>query len=307
MSQTQTSGGSTTTTAYRYLGDTNALTRETLTGGTTTTRKYSYDALGERVTFSDGASRFSYLYDPHGSVSLLLDQSSAVKASYGYSAYGSANTAISKTAAGFTDRNPYRYEAKRLDPGSNSYDMGARRYSPGTGRWLQQDLYYGAFDNLGLAQDPLNANRYLFTGANPINYLELDGHRLDIRDYVGDPRPFKHRSNPDEQYAEGLIEVISNATITSKTFREYAGACAEGAALARVSGASPGTTAAMCAIEVSLKMAESRDGNIAKGARIVEAVLYVAHARRAVYNRLGVPTLREIIQEYRGYVQTAHP
>ncbi len=179
VSQTQTSGGSTTTTAYRYLGDTNALTRETLSGGTNTTRKYSYDALGNRISFSDGANRFSYLYDPHGSVSLLLDQSSAVKASYGYSAYGSANTAISKTAAGFTDTNPYRYEAKRLDTGSNSYDMGARRYSPGTGRWLQQDLYYGAFDNLGLAQDPLNANRYLFTGANPITYVELDGHRFD--------------------------------------------------------------------------------------------------------------------------------
>ncbi len=111
-------------------------------------------------------------------MSLLIDQSSAVKASYGYSAYGSANTAISKTAAGFTDTNPYRYEAKRLDTGSNSYDMGARRYSPGTGRWLQQDVYYGAFDNLGLAQDPLNSNRYLFTGANPITYVELDGHVL---------------------------------------------------------------------------------------------------------------------------------
>ncbi len=54
--------------------------------------------------------------------------------------------------------------------------MGARRYSPATGRWLQQDQYYGAFDNLGLAQDPLNSNRYLFTGANPINYIETDGH-----------------------------------------------------------------------------------------------------------------------------------
>ncbi len=111
-------------------------------------------------------------------MSLLLDQSSAVKASYGYTAYGSANTAISKTASGFTDTNPYRYEAKRLDPGSDSYDMGARRYSPGTGRWLQQDVYYGAFDNLGLAQGPLNSNRYLFTGANPITYIELDGHVL---------------------------------------------------------------------------------------------------------------------------------
>ena len=47
--------------------------------------------------------------------------------------------------------------------------MGARRYSASSGRFLQQDIYYGAIDNLGLAQDPLTANRYLFTGANPVN------------------------------------------------------------------------------------------------------------------------------------------
>jgi hypothetical protein len=33
-----------------------------------------------------------------------------------------------------------------------------------------------ALDNLGLSADPLNSNRYLFTGANPINFIELDGH-----------------------------------------------------------------------------------------------------------------------------------
>jgi RHS repeat-associated protein len=54
--------------------------------------------------------------------------------------------------------------------------MGARRYSPSVGRWLQQDMYYGALDNLGLSQDPLTANRYAFLGANPVNYVEFDGH-----------------------------------------------------------------------------------------------------------------------------------
>jgi hypothetical protein len=54
--------------------------------------------------------------------------------------------------------------------------MGARHYFPAQARWFQQDLYADALANLGLSTDPLNSNRYLFTGANPINYVELDGH-----------------------------------------------------------------------------------------------------------------------------------
>ena len=122
-------------------------------------------------------TRYSYLYDPHGSVSRVLDQSNNVKANYSYSAYGSPTTGLTKIASGFIPTtNPYRYTAKRFDTGSNTLDMGARRYSAGTGRFLQYDQYAGALDNLGLSLDPINANRYAFTGANPINYIEDDGH-----------------------------------------------------------------------------------------------------------------------------------
>jgi RHS repeat-associated protein len=178
ISETETHSGSTRTTQFTYVGTTNAVSKEVVTGSTSTTKKYAYDGLGQRATVTDGANRYSYLYDAHGSVSLLVDQSNAVDASYAYSAYGSTNPAISKTAAGFIDRNPYKYTSKRFDSGSGTYDMGARRYSPKAGRWLEQDLYYNALDNLALSLDPLYSNRYLFTGANPINFVELDGHLL---------------------------------------------------------------------------------------------------------------------------------
>jgi RHS repeat-associated protein len=59
-----------------------------------------------------------------------------------YTAYGNANAALTKTASGFDPRrNPYRYTGKRLDSGSGTYDMGARRYSASTGRFLQYDLF----------------------------------------------------------------------------------------------------------------------------------------------------------------------
>jgi RHS repeat-associated protein len=54
--------------------------------------------------------------------------------------------------------------------------MGARRYSPSTGRFLQYDVYYDALEDFGLAEDPINQNRYVLAGANPVNFVEIDGH-----------------------------------------------------------------------------------------------------------------------------------
>jgi RHS repeat-associated protein len=188
ISQTETHSGQTTSSAYSYIGDTNALSAETLTGASNTTRKYSYDAHGRRLTLSDGANRYSYLYDHHGSVSLLIDQGNTVKASYGYTGYGSANSSLTKLAPGFNaNANAYRYTGKRYDTGSGTYDMGARRYSAATGRFLQQDLYYGALGNLGLSNNPYSASRYQFTGANPINFVEYDGHYFVADGDFGDP------------------------------------------------------------------------------------------------------------------------
>lgn len=152
------SPSTTTTYDFTYVGVTNALSKEVLTGATATTKRYAYDVFGQRATITEGANRYSYLYDPHTSVSLLIDQANAVKESYGYTAYGAANAALTKSASGFDNqsvpKNPYRYTGKRLDSGSGTYDMGARRYSAGTGRFLRYDVFYDVLQNLGLSADP---------------------------------------------------------------------------------------------------------------------------------------------------------
>ncbi len=179
--KTSTEAGVTTTTEMVYLGVSDAVVRETETGASTKTRSYAFDVLGDRVglseTISGGGSRWSYVYDPLGSVELLLDQANTVMAAYGYTAYGDTNTTLTKSAAGFTpNTNLYRYTGKRWDPAARDYDMGARTYMPAVGRWFQQDAYADALDNLALSTDPLTQNRYAFTAANPVNYIEIDGH-----------------------------------------------------------------------------------------------------------------------------------
>ncbi len=182
--------GTERTTSFSYLGLTSQQTREVQTNstGTLVAKDYSYDALGRRLSmtntpYSGGtaqpATTYTYGYDAHGSASELLDSSGGTKASYGYRPYGQPDSDLSK---GDTDTispfNPFRYSAKRYDTGSATYDMGARRFGPDTSRFLNQDLFYGALDNLGLSTDPLTDNRYALAGGNPISYKEWDGHMV---------------------------------------------------------------------------------------------------------------------------------
>jgi RHS repeat-associated protein len=206
------SGDADRTTSFSYLGLTNLVAGETQTdptGSPLTTRSYSYDAWGHRIAMTDqpngqaSPDAFTYAYDVHGSVSLLIDDASSATASYGYTPYGGADDEL--TSGDFDPANPtedqdreasplnaFRYSGRRLDTGSGSIDMGARRYGPDTGRFLQRDFLAGALGDLGLSLDPLTQGRYNYAGGNPISFVEWDGHRFFLNGIgagAGAPRP----------------------------------------------------------------------------------------------------------------------
>ena len=177
------------TTDFSHLGLSNLVTREDVSGDSKSASKtYSYDAYGHRISMTDDPKdqtkpdeTYTYAYDVHGSVSMLLDKAGTVKASYGYTAYGEKDGALTNEGAGVDDKDPlnaYRYTAKRFDSGSGTLDMGARRFAPDTGRFLQDDVYRGALSNLALATDPLTQNRYSLAGGNPLSFVEVDGHMV---------------------------------------------------------------------------------------------------------------------------------
>jgi YD repeat-containing protein len=209
-----TGTGNDRTTTFTYQGMSNQTTEEKQTGGTNPrTKTFSYDSYGHRLSMTDTATgstaepdKYTYSHDVHSSVSQLINDTGQVKASYGYDAYGGADAPSSDPQAlttGDTNNlaptNPYRYTSRRMDSGtasSNStpspvpngsagYDMGARRYGPDTGAFLQQDMYAGALSNLGLSLDPLTQNRYALAGGNPISYIETDGHNA-LSDWLSD-------------------------------------------------------------------------------------------------------------------------
>ena len=170
------------------------------------TKSYSYDAFGRRIGLEDRrpdarepVRDSTYAYDAHGNVSLLINREGVAKAQYGYQAYGEEDTDLSaETGPGgaFTTpeerandpQNAYRYSAKRFDSGAGDLDMGARRFSPSIGRFIQEDFYGGALANLGLSLDPLASNRYSLAGGNPISHVEVDGHVFRDRGGIGGKR-----------------------------------------------------------------------------------------------------------------------
>ncbi|WP_185749187.1 Ig-like domain-containing protein [Humibacillus xanthopallidus] len=197
QTETHSTAGDNRSTSFTYEGLTTRTTEEKQSGGTDPkTKTFSYDAYGHRISMSsqdNGTTKtdsFSYAYDVHGSVSQLVDDTGGVKASYGYTAYGSEDDGLSSKQDATTDTdtnplNPYQFQGRRLDSGgatassaSSSLDMGARRYAADTGRFLQEDMYASALGDLGLALDPLSQNRYALAGGNPISFVEVDGHRL---------------------------------------------------------------------------------------------------------------------------------
>ncbi|HZO70338.1 MAG TPA: Ig-like domain-containing protein [Kribbellaceae bacterium] len=187
-------------TDFTFEGLTSNVTEEKQTGGLDPkTKTFSYDAFGHRIAMTDTKNAtptvtdtYTYSNDVHGSVSQLISDAGAVRASYGYDAYGGQDTednvSDSLSTGDLNDKaplNPYRYTAKRLDSGSAtatksaaSMDLGARRYGIDTGRFLQEDMYTSALGDLGLTLDPLSGNRYSLAGGNPVSFVEYDGHML---------------------------------------------------------------------------------------------------------------------------------
>ncbi len=181
--------GSTRTTQFSYLGLGGLLTEEQQSNstGVLDTKDYSYDAYGHRLSQTvtgsvlpsvpNGTS--TYGYDMHGSVSQLVDANGSSQASYGYKPYGQSDGGL--TQGDPDPLNPvssFRFSAKHVDTGSNTLDMGVRRFGPDTSRFLTPDLFYGALSNLTLSVDPLTQNRYGLAGGNPIGYREWDGHMV---------------------------------------------------------------------------------------------------------------------------------
>ncbi|WP_410790922.1 RHS repeat-associated core domain-containing protein [Kribbella sp. C-35] len=182
-------------TRYTFVGLANqvAIEEQKDTAGTwKVSKSYAYGASGENLSLVDSpvngstSKKSFYGTNPHGDVETLTDASTGTTTStYRYTAYGQADKTGTTGDDAIIDNdpaknadivNPYRFNSKRFDGATGTYDMGFREYNPGLNRFLTRDMYDGALEDMALGADPWNANRYMFAGGNPVTGVESDGH-----------------------------------------------------------------------------------------------------------------------------------
>jgi RHS repeat-associated protein len=177
-----------TTEAYAYDGVGNMLTRSV--GGTSQNqyvwdpstslptlaierdgsggalRRYVYGAGGPGGLLSErnGGSSYYYLPDGFGSTANLTSATGSLEWSYGFDPYGKNTTATQNDPN--APANPMQFEGQYADPTSTLYNLRARQYDAGTGRFLGTDpanvtaggrivsSYAYAFDQPTMFSDP---------------------------------------------------------------------------------------------------------------------------------------------------------
>jgi RHS repeat-associated protein len=156
---------------------------------------YGLDLVAQTEFEPDPGSGFKfpvssfYLYDCHGSVRALTDETGTVTDTYTYDAFGiQLSQQVRNPASGLlepvsTDNrslitdNSYRYCGEYFDADSGMYYLRARHMNPETGRFHTLDEYEGRI------RDPLSLHKYLYAHANPVmgsdpsgfvNLMDLD-------------------------------------------------------------------------------------------------------------------------------------
>ena len=147
----------TTTTTFEY----SSLGITAQTDGTLPTY-FIRDSTGGLLGEHTPTANYYYLRDTLGSVVGLANAQGVVAGSYTYDPFGQTLTATGVAAA-----SPWRFAGQYLD-GTGLYKMGERYYDPSLGRWTQQDPIAGTLN-------PLQWNRYVYVGDNPINLVDSTG------------------------------------------------------------------------------------------------------------------------------------
>ena len=162
---TRTSDGN--TEFVKYLNDTNSdLTNVLCELDENGTVKCAYTLGADLICQERDGKTYTYLYDGHGSVVGLANESGVVTDSYVYDAFGNLIDSTGTTA------NNYRYCGEQFDETTGLYYLRARYMDTSTGRFISQDSYAGSIS------DPVSLHKYLYANSNPVTYSDPSGYSV---------------------------------------------------------------------------------------------------------------------------------
>jgi RHS repeat-associated protein len=174
-----TAGGVTTSMTYADVGsrlrtsvgtndvENTPLGVSRLDNGTPNSTAITRDPNGNLISLRNQGTSSYYTLDALGSVLALTDSTGNTDtASYTYNPYGQTTS----TTGSQTSLNPFGYAGGYTDP-SGQIHFGQRYYQPTTATWTQQD-------SLSQINDPTQADRYTYSGDNPLNNEDLSGAQV---------------------------------------------------------------------------------------------------------------------------------
>ena len=115
------------------------------------------------IAMDRGGTKSWYLYDGHGSVRMLANDTGRTTDTWSYDAWGETTSRTGVT------ENDYQYAGERFDRTTELYQLRARYMDPKTGTFLSLDPYQGN------RHDPASLHKYMYANANPVNNVDPTG------------------------------------------------------------------------------------------------------------------------------------
>jgi len=151
--------------------DTTLYVNDTATGLTQVTaetdrdgKETAYYTRGDELLSMERDGRvWYYLYDGHGDVRMLTDETGKTTDRYRYDAYGNLLEKEGDT------KNDFLYTGEQYNANTGLYYLRARYMDPNTGTFISMDSYPGSLF------DPVSLHKYLYANADPVKYSDPSG------------------------------------------------------------------------------------------------------------------------------------
>ena len=126
--------------------------------------KCFYTRGNELISQERDGKKSYYVYDGHGSVRALADESGKVTDKYVYDAFGNLISSVGST------KNDFLFAGEQFDPVTGLYYLRARYMNPSVGTFISMDSYEGSID------DPVSLHKYLYCNSDPVNNYDPSGY-----------------------------------------------------------------------------------------------------------------------------------
>ncbi|MEN3005048.1 RHS repeat-associated core domain-containing protein [Dehalobacterium formicoaceticum] len=156
------------TDTVQYYSDYNGrvIAEGNASGQVTAQNVWGHQPLARKIN----GTYYYYLYNGHGDVVQVVDESGNIKNSYTYDEWGNI---LNKTEQ---ISNPIRYAGEYYDEETGNYYLRARYYDPSIGRFIAEDPYEGSITN------PLSLNLYTYCENDPIRFVDSTGNWPELTD-----------------------------------------------------------------------------------------------------------------------------